>query len=184
LGEFKPHEEVAETAERSEGRRGARWTPIAAAIVAVLAALANLASNQRSTEALIAKNESIAALTHASDTYNYYQAKSIKEELYKAAIVTGGKKLPALQKVVDHEHSSKQPILGKARDYDKQAAEANERSERFLHSHDTLEIGVTFLEVAIVVLSISALVGTLALPIIAGVATVVGVGFAAAGLPL
>jgi hypothetical protein len=183
VGEFKPHEEVAEATERVERSRTMRWTPIAAAIVAVLAALSNLASNQRSTEALIAKNESIAALTHASDTYNYYQAKSIKEELYKAAIVTAGKK-PALEKVVEHEHESKAPILEKAREYDKEAAAANERSERYLHSHDTLEIGVTFLEVGIVILSIASLVGTLALPIVAAGATAVGVGFTIAGLPV
>ena len=183
MGDFDAREHVQEAAEHAE-RRGLKWIPIAAAVVAVLAALTNLQSMQRSTQALMAKNESIADLTHASDTYNYYQAKSIKEDLYKAAIISGAKNLPALQEVAKHEHTSKQPVLDQARGYEKKAAEADERSERFLHSHDTVEIGVTFLEVAIVILSISSLVGTLLLPIIAAGATVVGIGFALAGLPV
>ena len=181
MSEFDAREHVQEAAEHAEGR-GLKWIPIAAAVVAVLAALTNLQSNQRSTQALIAKNEAIADLTHASDTYNYYQAKSIKEEVYKAFEAAQGKRVPALQKVVDHEESSKQPVLEKAREFDKAADEANERSEHYLHSHEILEIGVTFLEVGIVVLSISALTGTIVLPLIAGVATLVGLGFALAGL--
>src|ERR1700688_3075979 len=110
MGDFKPHEGVEHAAELQERRGGAKWIPIAAAVVAVLAAMTNLVSTQRSTQALIAKNDAIVALTHASDTYNYYQAKSIKEELYRAQIVDHpGKAPPALQAVVDRQDREKAP---------------------------------------------------------------------------
>jgi hypothetical protein len=179
LGEYK---EVAEAAERHEQRGGPRFIPLAAAIVAVLAALATLMSHQRSSQALQAKNNAILAFTHASDSYNYYEAKGIKEETYRAALIVSGRKNPTLQAVIDHEHETKAPVLEKARGFERQGGEFDERSERFVHSYETLEIGATFLEVAIVLLSISTIAGTTILPIVAGAATLTGVGFAIFGL--
>jgi len=183
VSDFKPEEAVQEAAERRERSGGPRWTPIAAAIVAVLAALTNLTAQQRSTQSLMQKNDAIVALTRASDSYNYYQAKAMKEEIYKAAIITH-KPDPALQRVVDTQDREKGPVLEKAREFERQAAEANERSEHFLRSQETLEIAVTMLQVAIVVLSIATLASGLILTVIAATATVLGAGFAIAGLLL
>lgn len=163
---------------------GPRWVPISAAVVAVMAALATLGTNQRSTQALIAKNQAIVLFTRSSDAYNYYQSKSIKEEIYQAAILTHPSSAQAAQRVVDREHATKQLVLQKASALEKQAEASDEVSQRFIHSHDTMEIGVTFLEVAIVILSISSVVGTLVLPIVAAAATAVGIGIVLAGLPV
>jgi hypothetical protein len=84
--------------------------------------------------------------------------------------------------VIDHEHETKEPVLEKARGFERQGGEFDERSERFVHSYETLEIGATFLEVAIVLLSISTIAGTTILPIVAGAATLTGIGFAIFGL--
>lgn len=182
---FKPHEDVVEAAERHERFGGPRWMPIAAAVVAVLAALVNLLSNQRATQALISKNQAVLSFTHASDTYNYYQAKAIKEDVYLAAsAVSRTAAVSALRKVADHEHTTKQKVLDQARALEKDADTEDARSETLMHSHDTIAIGVTFLEVAIVILSISSLVGTLLLPLIAAAATLTGLGFTIAGLPV
>ncbi|MGH7715094.1 MAG: DUF4337 family protein [Vulcanimicrobiaceae bacterium] len=174
--------EVAEAAERHERSGGSRLVPLAAALVAVLTALVNLLSNQRSMEALIAKNQAIVAFGHASDTYNYYQAKSIKQEVYRAALISTESKNAELQKVIDHEQESKQAVLTRARDFEKEANADDARSEKYENSHKTLEIGVTFLEVAIVVLSISSIVGTAYLPMIAGAAVLIGLGFSLSAL--
>lgn len=184
MGEFKPEEAVKDAAETRERTGGPRWAPIAVAIVAVLAALTNLMAGQRSTQALLQKNDAIAALTRASDSYNYYQAKATKEEIYRAAILTAHAPNPALQRLVDKEDRDKRPVLEKAREFERQSAEANDRSERFLRSHETLEIAVTMLQVAIVVLSISTLASAAFLTALAAIATVLGLGFAIAGLPI
>jgi hypothetical protein len=182
VSDFKPEEGVAEAAERRERAGGSRWTPIAAAIVAVFAAFTNLQATQRSTQSLMQKNDAIVALTRASDTYNYYQAKATKEEIYKAAILAAKSSNPVLRQTADKENREKGPVLEKAREYDRQAAEANERSEHFLRSQETLEIAVTMLQVAIVVLSISTLASAVFLTVVAAGATVLGVGFAVVGL--
>ncbi len=174
-------EEIAGTREH---REGSRWVPISAAVVAVFAALVTLLVHQRSNQALTAKNDAILAFTHASDTYNYYQAKSIKEDVYTVALVTSAHPNQALRKVAAHERDSKAAVLEKARIYEEQADQSDAKSEKFIHSYETLEIGATFLEVAIVILSISTLVGTIILPAMAAVSTLVGIGFTIAGLPV
>ena len=185
MGEFEPHEHVVEAAERHEQLGGPRWTPIAAAVVAVLAALANMVSTQRVNQALIEKNQAILLFTHASDAYNYYQAKSIKEDVYLAtSTLHVGDTVTQLRKVADHEHTSKQAVLEKARNFEKQAEEEDAKSERLMQSRETMEIGVAFLQVAIVILSISSLVGTLLLPVMAAGCTLAGLGFFFAGLPI
>lgn len=181
MGDFK---EVAEAAERHETLGGSRWTPIAAAVVAVLAALVTLLVHQRTSQALLLKNNAVLEFTRASDSYGYYQAKSIKEDVYTVGLITSGKANAALRKVADHEHTTKADVLTKARDLEKRADDDDERSERFVHSYETLEVGATFLEVAIVVLSISTLAGTLILPVIAAVSTLVGLGFVISGFPV
>lgn len=157
--------------------------PIAAAAIAVLAALATMMANSRANQAIIAKNQAIVSFTRSSDTYNYYQAKSIKEELYRAAVMGHGGSLPPAQAIVDHEHTTKQGVLSKAMGLEKQAAEEDALSERYVHSYETLEIGVAFLEVAVVIFSISSLLSGLVLPAIAACSALVGIGFGIAGLP-
>jgi Na+-transporting NADH:ubiquinone oxidoreductase subunit NqrC len=181
LAEYK---EVAEAAERNEQRGGSRWTPIAAAVIAVLAALVTLLVHQRSNQALVAKNNAILAFTHASDSYGYYQAKSIKEDVYSVALLTSSRPNAVLRKVVDHENTTKAAVLNKAQAFEEQAEADDSRSERFVHSYEILEIAATFLECSIVILSISTLVGTIVLPVIATISTLVGLGFAIAGLPV
>lgn len=149
-----------------------------------MAALVTLLVHQRSNQALTAKNNAILAFTHASDTYNYYQAKSIKEDVYAVAIATSAHPSLTLRKVVAHEHGSKAAVLAQAQAYENQADALDAKSEKFIHSYETLEIAATFLEVSIVILSISTLVGTIILPVMAAVSTLVGIGFTIAGLPV
>lgn len=172
--------EIAE----EHGNAGPRWVPIAAAVIAVFAALVTLLVHQRSNQALTAKNNAILAFTHASDTYNYYQAKAIKEDVYTVAAATTTGPRAQLRKVADHERISKETVLEQARNYEEKADAYDAKSERFIHSYEILEVAATFLEVSIVILSISALVGTIVLPAIAGVSTLVGIGFVIAGLPV
>ena len=139
----------------------ARLVPIAAALLAVIAALASLLSNKSSTEALALKNEAILLRTEASDSYNFYEARSIKEHLYEAAVDTN----PALaagvrDKLVaisTHEKIAKGPLLTRARAQEERAKDASRRSERLSQAHAVMEGGVTLFEVAIAIVSISAL---------------------------
>ena len=175
-----------EAHERHEhGHEGPRWVPIAAACLAVLAAIASYFGNLRSTQALFAKNEAIVATTHASDTYAQYQAGRIKYYLAQTALdqgVNAGGNREKLQSTAEHEASKGPKLLEKAKAHEEDAAHQNERSEKLLGQHETIEVGATLFEVAIVLVSITALVGSRLLPITAGIAAVLGMVFFLVGL--
>jgi hypothetical protein len=180
----KSFEEAQERHEHG-GHGGPRWVPIAAATLAVLAAIASYFGNLRSTQALFAKNEANVATTRASDTYAQYQAGRIKYYVAQTALDQGlssGGNAAKLEATVSGEKAKGPPLLEKAHKFEEEATHQNERSEHLLGQHETIEVGATLFEVAIVLVSITALVGSRLLPVVAGVAAVLGMGFFITGL--
>lgn len=169
LDDFNAHETIEEAHDLREHAAALgsghtphmRLIPISAALLAVVAAIATLLANQRATNALVAKNEAILLRTEASDTYNFYQARSIKQHLYEVILDTNSS-LPAekrtkLASVAAHENTAKKPILEKARRLEGEAVASSKSAEHLIHAHEILETAVTLFEVAIAIVSISAL---------------------------
>ncbi len=186
--DFNAHRALEDAERRHEHALNAerRWIPIAAAVIAVFAALATLFSNQRSTVALVAKNEAILAQTKASDQYNYYESKRIKYHLYAAfadAHVTSSVQGERhLRSVARKEEGEAKPILVRARKLEHDSTADQERSEMALKSHEVLEVAVTLFEVSIVFVSISALTTSRVLGYVAAASTAVGMIFLFLGL--
>lgn len=170
LDNFDAHKSIDEANERHQHASGhgganqpshARLVPIAAALLAVIAAIASLLANKSATEALQLKNEAILLRTEASDSYNFYEARSIKENVYRAAAdANPSLSTTARAKLIEtatHERVEKGPLLAKARAQEESAKKASADSERASHAHEILEGAVTLFEVAIAVVSISAL---------------------------
>jgi hypothetical protein len=174
-----------ESAQETSRREGPRWVPIAAAVLAVLAAVSGYFGNRRSTQALFAKNEAIVATTHASDTFAQYQSERLKFYVSQSALDQGvnpGGNAAKLRANAARETAKGPPLLERAQRFDEQADRENARSERLLGQAETIEVGATLFEVGIVLVSITALVGSRLLPITAGVAAVGGVLFFVLGL--
>lgn len=172
-----PADAFQEARERhaAAGEHGPRWVPLAAAILAVLAAVSGFVANTRAAEALNSKNDAIIATTRAADTYNEYEARSIKEHIYQAAIDAGTARNPVpLRAIVVHERAAKVPVLRRARAFEADARRDSAESDRLLAAHEVIEIATTLFEVAIVLVSITALVGSRLLPIAAGAAAACG----------
>jgi len=178
VSDFEAHKAFEEARERHEDgeRHGASWVPIAAAILAVITAICSGVASQRSTLAFISKNEAILETAHASDAYAEYESRSIKEHIYEAQVDAGGARYPAKDlAIAAHEKVAAKPILGKARRFEAAAATANDVSERSLRRYETMEVGVTLLDIAIVLVSISALVTTRVLTIVAAAGALGGI---------
>lgn len=170
MSDFTAHKAFEEAAERHEHteRHGATWVPIAAAILAVITAIFSLLTAQTSTEALVAKNEAILETTRASDAYNEYEARSIKQHIYEALVTSGlAHDASALTTVAAHEKAAGKPAFTNAKTFAGRAAEANGRAAHLLVRVMTMEIGITFLDIAIVLVSISALTTTRVLTTVA-----------------
>ena len=180
----KSFEEAQERHEHAE-HGGPRWVPIAAAVLAVLAAISGYFGNLRSTQALVEKNDAIVATTHASDTWSQYQAERVKYYVATTALdqgVNGNGSAAKLKATVAKEGAKAAPLMEKAHGFEDEAGRHNERSERLLQQHETIEVAATLFEVAIVLVSITALVGSRLLPVSAGVAAVLGMAFFLFGL--
>ncbi len=179
-----PADAFHEARERHEsaGEHSPRWVPLAAAILAVLAAIAGFLGNLRSTAALFEKNEAAVATTHAADAWNEYEARSIKQNVYNAALLQAGAGDSAtIRSRAAHEREAAGPAMAKAKAFEEEATRHNERSERLLQGHEILEVGVTLFEIAIVLVSITALVGSRLLLPVSLVAAGIGVVFTLVG---
>ncbi len=182
------HRAFREAEERDEQLRSRsdRLVPLAAAIIAVLAALGTLFSHHRSISALSIKNEAILLQSKAADQYNYYQAKRIKFTVYSAlassSIVRDKAVVEKMQSTANHEQTTSLDILARAQGLEHDAAQEQNRSETILKSFETLEIATTLFEVAIVLVSISALSATRVMLYLGCGLSTVGIVFMAIGL--
>jgi hypothetical protein len=161
----------------SAGEGGPRWIPVAAAALAVLAAVSGYLANVRATQALIAKNDSIVATTRASDTYNEYQAERLKYVVVETAIEAGtspSSDVTKLKATAAREAAKAPPLMKIAQSFEHTADELDVKSEHLMDQHETIEVGSTLFEVSIVLVSITALVGSRLLPVAAGCAAALG----------
>lgn len=138
-----------------------RLVSLAAAIIAVLAALGTLFAHHRSISALSAKNQAILTQARASDTYNAYEAKQIRYNIYRAILsselVRNGENRARLESVAASEQSSAPAVLQRAKALEAQSTRDDDRSESILKSYETLQFATTLFEISIVLVSISAL---------------------------
>jgi hypothetical protein len=153
--------------------------PVVTAILAVLAAIGSMVSNRTSSEALAVKNQAILIRTDASDAYNSFEAHEIREHIYEAASLenrtAGAGTRERLDLVAASEKGLAQPFLEKARRNELQSRAASERSEGLAHAHDLYDAAIALVEIAIAIISISALASSWYLVGLAGVSAVAGI---------
>jgi hypothetical protein len=169
------HEEIQEKAEEKRER----WTlyvALSTAVMAVLAAVAGLLAGHHANEALIERAK-------ASDQWNFYQAKNLKQEI----AVNTDEILHALRKpgpdTTSRDHSAdiaryerEKAVIKKEAEEDEQKSEAN------LAKHVPLSSAVTAFQIAIAVSAIAILTRRKNLWYGGLVLTLVGIVFLILGL--
>ena len=140
---------------------GNKIVSLSAAILAVLAALGTLFAHHRSISSLSLKNAAILAQARASDTYSAYEAKQIRYNIYQALlaskIVRSAESRRRLEEVAESERETSPAVLAKARALEARSAMDDERSEAVLKSYELLQFAATAFQIAIILVSISAL---------------------------
>ena len=153
--EHLEHAEHAEHAAHS-GEPFLAVVSVTIAILAVIAATVGSFETVESGLAITDKNESVLLQNKASDSWAYFQAQSIKKNMYDLAAVSAD---PARQ--ADYAK--------KAREYESQSGEARTEAEKLErerdaklaesqgheHRHHTLTAGVTLLHVSIAVATLA-----------------------------
>jgi hypothetical protein len=137
------------------GQRIAIFTAILATIGAVVSFLGGHTQN----EALLFKNDAVLKRAEASDQWNYYQAKSMKQNLAEFAAAMSGD--PAKAEFYKSEAAryskEKKEIEKEARKFEAESKASNDKSENALHPHEKLAISMTLLQIAIALASITVL---------------------------
>ena len=154
-----PHDhEVEHAAQHGASDPFAGRIAVMTAIFATIGAMFGYMGGATQNEALLFKNEAAIKKTEASDQWNYYQAKSNKQNLAElGATLTTGEASQRYQSEAKRYNDEKKDIQKKAEELEKAGMEANARSEESMHVHHRWAQAVTLFQVAIALAAIALL---------------------------
>lgn len=156
-----PHEEHMEH-ETEHANKGSLASKIAllTAILSTVGALFSYNAGHQLSEAMLYKSEAGIKRTQASDQWNFYQSKNIKEGFQEMILsnpaLSDEEKKKAQDKIKHYEDDKKQ-IQDKANEFEAQAKELDEKSEHTLHTHHDWAQAMTAIQIAISLAAITIL---------------------------
>jgi len=164
------------------GNSKLRFVPLVAAILAILAGLSGILAGRFGAQVLSLKNEALLHEVNASDLWNEYQAESLKAHLYGLfAQTTSGAAGVSLQ-VQERKYRAEQtPLSTQARQQEAARDAALTASTALEIRKSNLEVALAFFEVAIVLVSIVAMIKRPQLFPFAGVIGAIGIFFGLRG---
>ena len=178
-------ESLDDAREKAEGGRApwVMWLSLSTAILAVLAAIASLESGDHANEAIVLKTDATLTQSAADDAWAYYQAKSIKEDMYRALVLLAPRPEVAAEwtKKADEDHTQKGEQKVEAERLVAEVKAADAESQHHLHLHHAFAKSVTIFQVSIAMAAIAALARRKALWWISLAAGAVGAVFLVMG---
>ena len=146
-----PHDhEVEHAAQHGDKDRFAGSIAVMTAILATVGALFSYMGGATQANAGLYKNEAAIKKTEASNQWNYYQAKSGKQNLSELAIaLVVDEKKPQYQQEVERYKKEKAEIKLEADKLEAQAKSWNEQSDAQMHLHHRWAQATTALQVSI-----------------------------------
>ena len=169
-----PHDhEVEHRAQHSDDPFAGRIA-VVTAIFATIGALFGYMAGHTQNEALLFKNEAAIRRTQASDQWNFYQAKSNKQNLAElGATLTTGEQQARYNAEVGRYKQEKEEIMPEAKKLEEEAKNAEEKAESFMHIHHRWAQAMTLIQIAIALAAITILTRNRGLQYVAyGVGTV------------
>jgi hypothetical protein len=146
-----PHDhEVEHAAQHGDKDRFAGSIAVMTAILATVGALFSYMGGATQANAGLYKNEAAIKKTEASNQWNYYQAKSGKQNLSELAIaLVADDKKAQYQQEVDRYKKEKAEIKLEADKLEAQAKSWNEQSDAQMHLHHRWAQATTALQISI-----------------------------------
>ena len=152
-----PHDHEAEHAAHAGDPLAAR-VAVLTAILATIGAIFGFMAGSTQNDALLYKNEAAIKRTEASDQWNFYQAKSSKQNLAElgAALATGEQQA-RYAKEVERYKKEKDEIMPEAKKLEDASKAAEARSEAAMHTHHRWAQAMTLIQIAIALAAITIL---------------------------
>ena len=152
-----PHDHELEHAAHS-GDPFAGRIAVMTAIFATVGALMGYMAGATQNEALLHKNEAAIKKTEASDQWNFYQAKSSKQNLAElGATLATGEAADRMKREVERYKAEKEDIRKEAERLEAEGKAANDRSDASMHVHHRWAQAMTLIQIAISLAAITLL---------------------------
>jgi hypothetical protein len=154
-----PHDHHVEHAAQHEGKDAfAGMIAVMTAILATIGALFSYMGGATMANAGLYKNNAAIKKTEASNQWNYYQAKSGKQNLAELALVLVAEdRKPQFQKEIERYKSEKADIKLGAEKLEAEAKDWDAQSDAQLHLHHRWAQATTALQVSIALAAIALL---------------------------
>src|SRR5438477_5730999 len=141
-----PHEHEVE--HQTEHDPFAGRIAVMTAIFATIGALFGYMAGATQNEALLFKNEAAIRKTEASDQWNFYQAKSGKQNLAElGSTLTTGEQQARYLKEVERYKKEKEDIMVDAKKLEAASKLAEEKSEASMHNHHRWAQAMTLIQI-------------------------------------
>lgn len=151
------HFEHAEHAEHVAGLGDPFLTKVSItiALLAVLAATVGSLETIETSAVTVAKSEAVFAQNKATDSWNFFQAKSTRAALYQIGAETAPAKRDDFLKEVARYRKEQEDIQKEARAHEHRAEEFSHKGEHHEHKHHILTVAATLLHISIAIATIS-----------------------------
>ena len=155
-----PHEQHIEHTTHhahAQGDRFASKVAVMTAIMATVGAMMSYQAGSTESEAAMDKNNAAIQKTEAANEWNYYQAKSSRQNLSELASHLPGLDSAHYVAEVRRYAEQKEEARKKAEAFEQRAREWDEKSEQVLHQHHRWAQAMTAIQIAISLAAITLL---------------------------
>ena len=153
-----PHDHELEHAAQHGGDKFTARVAVLTAILSTIGAIFGYMGGHSQNAALLYKNEAAIQKTAASNHWNYYQAKSNKQNLAELSVtLTTGEAQEKYRQAVERYKQEKEEIKAEADKLEAEAKEADRKSEAEMHVHERWALATTLLQIAIALSAIAML---------------------------
>ena len=153
-----PHDHEVEHVAQHGGDNFTSRLAVLTAVLSTVGAIFGYLGGHSQNAALLYKNEASIVKTAASNQWNYYQAKSNKQNLAELSVVlTSGEAQQKFKLAVDRYQLEKGEIKTQAEKLEADVDKANKNSEMEMHVHERWALATTLLQIAIALAAITLL---------------------------
>jgi hypothetical protein len=153
-----PHDHEVEHVAQHGGDAFTSRIAVLTAILSTVGAIFGYMGGHTQNAALLYKNEAAIQKTSASNQWNYYQAKSNKQNLAELSVtLTTGETQEKFSQAVERYKKEKEEIKAAADKLEAVAKEADHESEMEMHVHERWALATTLLQVSIALSAITLL---------------------------
>ncbi|HRH13995.1 MAG TPA: DUF4337 domain-containing protein [Azonexus sp.] len=153
-----PHDHEVEHVAQHGGDSFTSRLAVLTAVLSTVGAIFGYMGGHSQNAALLLKNEAAIQKTSASNQWNYYQAKSNKQNLAELSItLTSGEAQEKYKQEVERYKQEKTEIKVEADKLEALAKEADKKSEAEMHVHERWALATTLLQIAIALAAITLL---------------------------